>query len=120
MLTLEKYRHFYGVSYFAYLNLRHQFCFANVLNVRKNSRKYDQAFARTIMTRMMLTDSSWAKLQKSLREVGCYATDKHLIENLFARLKQYRAIATRYDKLKLMFEGTVKMGIIAIWLKCAV
>ena len=24
--------------------------------------------------------------------------DRHLIENFFARLKQYRAIATRYDK----------------------
>jgi transposase len=41
---------------------------------------------------------------------------RHLIENLFARLKHYRGIATRYDKLKKMFEGTVKMGIIAIWL----
>ena len=28
---------------------------------------------------------------------------RHLIENFFAKLKQYRAIATRYDKLK----GTV-------------
>ncbi|MDM1275019.1 IS5/IS1182 family transposase, partial [Acinetobacter indicus] len=25
---------------------------------------------------------------------------RHLIENAFARLKQFRGIATRYDKLK--------------------
>nr|VFK10663.1 MAG: Transposase DDE domain [Candidatus Kentron sp. H] len=25
---------------------------------------------------------------------------RHLVENLFARLKHFRAIATRYDKLK--------------------
>jgi len=41
---------------------------------------------------------------------------RHRIENLFARLKHFRGIATRYDKLKLIFEGTVKMGLIAIWL----
>jgi transposase len=30
---------------------------------------------------------------------------RHLIENFFALLKQYRAIATRYDKLKLNFRA---------------
>lgn len=29
--------------------------------------------------------------------------DRHLIENFFAKLKQYRAIATRYDKRALVF-----------------
>jgi len=30
---------------------------------------------------------------------------RHLVENAFARLKQYRAVATRYDKLKRNFES---------------
>jgi transposase len=32
---------------------------------------------------------------------------RHLVENAFARLKHLRAIATRYDKLKIQFEGMV-------------
>ena len=30
---------------------------------------------------------------------------RHLVENAFARLKQYRAVATRYDKLKRDYES---------------
>lgn len=33
--------------------------------------------------------------------------DRHLIENFFARLKQYRAIATRYDKRDHNFLGAI-------------
>jgi transposase len=32
---------------------------------------------------------------------------RHLIENFFAQLKQYRAIATRYDKLAESFLGGI-------------
>lgn len=32
---------------------------------------------------------------------------RHLIENFFAKLKQYRAIATRYDKLSSSFLGGI-------------
>jgi transposase len=32
---------------------------------------------------------------------------RHLIENFFAKLKQYRAIATRYDKRAVNFLGAV-------------
>jgi transposase len=41
---------------------------------------------------------------------------RHLIENFFARLKQYRAIATRYDKQKINFLGGIYLAAIAIWL----
>jgi transposase len=42
--------------------------------------------------------------------------ERHLIENLFAKLKQYRAIATRYDKTALNFLGAIYMASIVIWL----
>ncbi len=35
---------------------------------------------------------------------------RHLIENLFAKLKQYRAIATRYDKRATPFLGGVYLA----------
>ena len=39
-----------------------------------------------------------------------------LIENFFAKLKQYRAIATRYDKTAQNFLGAIYMASIVIWL----
>jgi transposase len=41
---------------------------------------------------------------------------RHLIENFFARLKQYRAIATRYDKRASTFLSGVYMAASIIWL----
>ena len=42
---------------------------------------------------------------------------RHQVENLFARLKHYRAIATRFDKLKRNYEATVLLACIFLWLK---
>lgn len=41
---------------------------------------------------------------------------RHLIENFFAKLKQYRAIATRYDKTACNFLGAIYMAASVIWL----
>jgi transposase len=41
---------------------------------------------------------------------------RHLIENFFAKMKQYRAIATRYDKLSISFLGAIYLVAAAIWL----
>lgn len=43
----------------------------------------------------------------------CY---RHLVENAFARLKPYRAIATRYDKLKRNYESMVALACGFLWL----
>ena len=41
---------------------------------------------------------------------------RHLIENFFAKLKQYRAIATRYDKRAVNFLGAIYLAATVIWL----
>lgn len=41
---------------------------------------------------------------------------RHLIENFFAKLRQYRAIATRYDKLAETFLSAIYMAAVVIWL----
>jgi transposase len=41
---------------------------------------------------------------------------RHLIENFFAKLKQYRAIATRYDKRARNFLAAVHLASAVIWL----
>ena len=41
---------------------------------------------------------------------------RHLIENFFAKLKQFRAIATRYDKTARNFLAAVHLAACVIWL----
>ena len=41
---------------------------------------------------------------------------RHLIENFFCKLKQYRAIATRYDKTACNFLAAVYLAASVVWL----
>ena len=41
---------------------------------------------------------------------------RHLVENILARLKHFRAIATRYDKLKRNYSSMVALACGFIWL----
>ena len=41
---------------------------------------------------------------------------RHLIENFFAKLKQFRAIATRHDKTARNFLAAIHLAAAAIWL----
>ena len=41
---------------------------------------------------------------------------RHQIENFFAKLKQYRGIATRYDKRACAFLGAIHWVAAVIWL----
>jgi transposase len=43
--------------------------------------------------------------------------ERHRIENLFAKLKAFRRIATRYDKLHSCFAAMLSLVCILIWLK---
>jgi transposase len=41
---------------------------------------------------------------------------RHLIENTFARLKHFRSIATRFDKLGRNYKGMLSMACLFLWL----
>jgi transposase len=43
--------------------------------------------------------------------------DRNQIERAFNRLKQFRAVATRYDKLKFRYEATVTIASTMLWLR---
>lgn len=43
--------------------------------------------------------------------------ERHLVEKLFLKLKAYRRIATRYDKLPFTYLGFICIASILIWLK---
>lgn len=42
---------------------------------------------------------------------------RNRIERLINRLKQFRAVATRYDKLTVRFHATVTLAAIRLWLR---
>jgi transposase len=46
--------------------------------------------------------------------------ERNKAERLFCKLKGYRAVATRYDKLAAMFLGGVLAALLAVSLKCIV
>lgn len=42
---------------------------------------------------------------------------RHLVENFFARIKHFRAVATRYDKLTRNFSAVISIASMLVWLK---
>jgi len=46
----------------------------------------------------------------------CFNFFRHLVENAFAKLKHYRAVATRYDKLTRHYESIVSLACAFLWL----
>lgn len=46
----------------------------------------------------------------------CLYKYRHLVENAFARLKHFRSIATRHDKLKRNYQSMVALACGFLWL----
>ena len=46
--------------------------------------------------------------------------DRNRIERMFNRLKQFRCIATRYDKTRASYAAFLVLAAAKIWLPCAV
>jgi transposase len=42
---------------------------------------------------------------------------RNVVERAFCRLRQHRAVATRYDKRDFVYRGTVDVAAIRIWLR---
>lgn len=42
---------------------------------------------------------------------------RHLVENAFEKCKQFRAVATRYDKLLSCYQGTVALSFVWQWVR---
>jgi transposase len=45
-----------------------------------------------------------------------YYKQRNTVERCFSKLKQFRAVATRYDKRERIYQGTVDIASIRIWL----
>lgn len=52
------------------------------------------------------------------REYDIHAyKERHLVECFFAKLKSFRRVATRYDKLAITFKTTVMLAACLVWLQ---
>jgi transposase len=107
------------------------------------SQDHDLAGADVLMVKMIQADALLAdktydadeRMRQKLKEKGCISVippksncknpsdhdiyaykARHLIENFFAESKQYRAIATRYDKTSQNFLGGIYMAFMVICL----
>jgi transposase len=49
-------------------------------------------------------------------DAGCYQ-QRNTVERCFSKLKQFRAVATRYDKRERIYHGTIDTASIRIWLR---
>ena len=75
----------------------------------RESRIYDRGGEPTIPSR------KGAKFQR--RCDWWLYKERHLVEKFFLKLKAFRRIATRYDKLPFTFLGFICLASILIWLK---
>jgi transposase len=92
----------------------------------------DVLMSKLTASKAVLADKAYdadKRMRNKLQDAGCIAVIpskksrrvsiaydrylygyRHLIENFFAKLKQYRAIATRYDKTATSFLGAIHLA----------
>jgi transposase len=61
-------------------------------------------------------DRSRAGGRPPVFDPGWYAK-RNTVERCFSKLKQFRAVATRYDKRERIYQGTIDVASISIWLR---
>jgi transposase len=67
--------------------------------------------------------SAWANIPAKKNRTGSFSfsrwvyKQRNLVEPYFNKLKQFRGIATRYDRDPLNFLATIKIASVRIWLK---
>lgn len=82
----------------------------------------DKAFDAASLLECIETMNATAVIppRANRKEVRSYDThvykSRNLIERFFARIKQFRRIATRYDKLAVRFEAFISITAAYIWL----
>jgi predicted nuclease with RNAse H fold len=70
----------------------------------------------SLVGRQRHRDSSQELRQAAARLWPASVPGRHLIANFFYKLKQYRGIATRYDKTARNFLGAIYLAAFVIWL----
>jgi len=83
-------------------------------------RGYDSEYLRNLIVsqgvRAIIPRKKNSRIGNFDIDWGLYKL-RHKVENIFARLKHFRAIATRYDKLAINYEANVALACAFLWLQ---
>ena len=83
----------------------------------------DRAYDSDAMRNALAARGAWAcvKPMPNRKRIPAFSPFlyryRNLVERFFNKLKHFRRVATRYDKLLKNFMGFVKLAAIAIWIK---
>ena len=83
----------------------------------------DRAYDSDALRSSLAEQGAWANVKPMSRRVNTPAFSpflyryRNLVERFFSKLKQFRAIATRYDKRDDNFLASVQLASIRIWLR---
>lgn len=82
----------------------------------------DKGYDANALREAVRERGAWANIppKANRREPICFSKHlykaRNLVERFFNRIKQFRRIATRYDKLAENFLAAVKLASIRVWL----
>ncbi len=83
----------------------------------------DKGYDANALREAVRNRRAWANIppKANRRDPVCFSKHlykmRNLVERFFNRIKQFRRIATRYDKLAENFLAAVKLASIRIWLR---
>ena len=88
-------------------------------NILLADRAYDSDAIRQTVTEK----KAWANIppKRNRKEAFAFSSflyrERNLVERFFSKIKNFRAVATRYEKYAENYLGLVKLASIRIWLK---
>ena len=83
----------------------------------------DRAYDTDDIRRFADHRGAWANIPPRKNRKGSFAFSKwvyrqrNLVERFFNKIKNYRGIATRYDRKAITFLGAIKLVAVRLWLK---
>lgn len=98
-------------------NIHHNSLGSNILVDKVYDANYMLDAVRSIKAEAVIPHKSQRKVQRDYdRELY---KERNLIERMFNKLKCFRRVATRYDKLDIVYIAFVLLSGIFLWLKLA-
>ena len=84
-----------------------------------DDKAYDADPFVSILTERAITPVIPPKANRKTQRLCDFALycERNLVELFFNQFKHFRAVATRYDKREYMYQGTVDVAAIRIWLR---
>ena len=83
----------------------------------------DRAYDSDAIRNLAAEQGAWANIPPKKNRTGSFPfstwvyRQRNLVERYFNKLKQFRGIATRYDRDPLNFLAAIKLASVRIWLR---